>query len=145
MILISAQGLGRQYSGDPVFNDLAFEVRTGERIGLVGPNGAGKTTLIQILAGRDQPDYGNLFVRPGIRVSLLRQEPDFPPGQTLIDVVKQGLASLLDLQHEMEEAAQEMAEAEDQDDRDRAARRYDSLHELIEHQDAYSIEHRVEE
>src|ERR1700677_114490 len=117
MILISAQGLGRQYSGDPVFMDLAFEVRTGERIGLVGPNGAGKTTLMQILAGRDQADYGNLFVRPGIRVSLLRQEPDFPPGQTLIDVVKQGLASLLDLQHEMEEAAQEVAEAEAHDDR----------------------------
>ncbi len=145
MILISAQGLGRQYSGDPVFMDLAFEVRAGERIGLVGPNGAGKTTLMQILAGRDQPDYGNLYVRPGIRVSLLRQEPDFPPGQTLIDVVKSGLASLIDLQHELEEAAQEMAEAEDEDDRERAARRYDALHEQIEHQDAYSIDHRVEE
>ena len=145
MILISAQGLGRQYSGDPVFMDLAFEVRAGERIGLVGPNGAGKTTLMQILAGGDQPDYGNLYVRPGIRVSLLRQEPDFPPGQTMIDVVKSGLASVMDLQHELEEAAQEMAEAEDDDDRQRAARRYDSLHEQIEHQDAYSIDHRVEE
>ena len=145
MILISAQGLGRQYSGDPVFMDLAFEVRAGERIGLVGPNGAGKTTLMRILAGGDQPDYGNLFVRPGIRVSLLRQEPDFPPDQTMIDVVKSGLASVMDLQHELEEAAQEMAEAEDDDDRQRAAHRYDSLHELIEHQDAYSIDHRIEE
>ena len=145
MILISAQGLGRQYSGDPIFMDLAFEVRAGERIGLVGPNGAGKTTLMQILAGSDQPDYGNLFVRPGIRVSLLRQEPDFAPDETMIDVVKSGLASLIDLQHELEEAAQEMAEAEDDDDRERAARRYDELHEQIEHQDAYSIDHRVEE
>ena len=53
----------------------------GERIGLVGPNGAGKTTLMQILAGLDQADYGRLFVRPGIRVSLLRQEIEFSPGQ----------------------------------------------------------------
>ena len=145
MILISANGLGRQFSGDPVFQDLAFEVRAGERIGLVGPNGAGKTTLMQLLAGNDKPDYGDLYVRPGIRVILLRQEPDFAPDETMIDVVKSGLASLMELQHELEEAAQEMAEAEDEADRHRAALRYDALHEQIEHQDAYSIDHRVEE
>ena len=93
MILISAQGLGRQFTGDPIFNELEFEVRAGERIGLVGPNGAGKTTLMQILAGVDQADYGRLFVRPGIRVSLLRQEIDFEPEQTLIEVARSGLAS----------------------------------------------------
>ncbi len=109
MILISAQGLGRQFSGDPIFSELEFEVRAGDRVGLVGPNGAGKTTLMQILAGLDQADYGNLFVRPGIRVSLLRQEITFSPEQTLIEVAKSGLASLLDLQHELEAAAQEMA------------------------------------
>ncbi len=145
MIVISAQSLGRQFSGDPVFNDLAFEVRAGERIGLVGPNGTGKTTLIQLLAGRDQPDYGRLFVRPGIRVSLLRQEHSFEPGETLIDVARSGMASLIDLQHELEEAAAEMAEAEDPVDRERAGRRYDEVHRQIEHQDAYSIDHRVEE
>ncbi len=145
MILISATGLGRQFSGDPIFQDLAFEIRTGERIGLVGPNGAGKTTLMQLLAGNDQPDYGELYVRPGIRVSLLRQQPDFTPGETMIEVVRAGLASLIELQHELEVAAQEMAEAEDQAEREQAAARYDSLHEQIEHQDAYSIDHRIEE
>ncbi|MEJ7637372.1 MAG: ABC-F family ATP-binding cassette domain-containing protein [Singulisphaera sp.] len=145
MILISASGLGRQFAGDPVFNDLKFEVRAGERIGLVGPNGAGKTTLIRLLAGHDKADYGSLYVRPGIRVSLLRQEPDFGPDQTLMEVARSGLASLVDLQREMEEAAQEMAEAEDDADLARASRRYDELRDRLEHQDAYSVEHRVEE
>ena len=62
-----------------------------------------------------------------------------------MDVARSGLASLIDLQRELEEAAQEMAEAEDEADRDRASRRYDELHEQLEHQDAYSIDHRVEE
>jgi ATP-binding cassette subfamily F protein 3 len=145
MILISAQGLGRQFRGDPIFNGLNFEVRAGDRIGLVGPNGAGKTTLIKLLAALDKPDYGQLFVRPGIRVSLLRQQPDFKPGETMIEVVKAGLASVLELQTELEEAAREMAEAEDEADRERAGRRYDEIHGLLEHQDAYSIDHRVEE
>jgi ATP-binding cassette subfamily F protein 3 len=145
MILISATGLGRQFRGDPVFSELAFEVRAGERIGLVGPNGAGKTTLLQILAGLDQPDYGQLFVRPGIRTSLLRQEAVFAAGQTLMEVAKSGLTSLIDLRNELEEAASEMAAAEDPAEAQRALRRYDELHGLIEHQDAYSIDHRVEE
>jgi ATP-binding cassette subfamily F protein 3 len=145
MILISAKELGRQYSGDPIFNDLDFEVRAGERIGLVGTNGAGKTTLIKLLAKLDKPDYGSLFVRPGIRVSLLKQQPELAPGQTMIEVVKSGLASLIELQRELEEAAQEMSEAEDEADRLRAGRRYDELHEQIQHQDAYSVDHRVEE
>src|SRR5271157_2813437 len=106
MILISAHSLGRQYAGDPVFLDLAFEIRAGERIGLVGPNG---------------------------------------PDETLMDVARSGLASLLDLQRELEEAAQEMAEADDKGDRDRASRRYDEIHERLVHQDAYSLDHRVEE
>jgi ATP-binding cassette subfamily F protein 3 len=145
MILISANGLGRQYAGDPVFEDLRFELRAGERIGLVGPNGAGKTTLLKLLALADQPDYGRLNVRPGIRVSLLRQEPDFSACLTLMDVARSGLASLVDLQRELEEAAGEIAEAEDDADRDRATRRYSGIQDQIEHQDAYSIEHRVEE
>jgi ATP-binding cassette subfamily F protein 3 len=145
MILVSASDLGRQYSGDPIFQRVRFEVRAGERIGLVGPNGAGKTTLMRLLAGRDAPDYGHLHVRPGIRVSLLKQEPDFDPSWSLLEVARSGLASVLDLQAELEEAAHEIAEAEDDADRERATRRYSELHDRLEHQDAFAVEHRVEE
>ncbi len=145
MILLSAHSLGRQYSGDPIFHDLAFEIRAGERIGLVGPNGAGKSTLLKLLAAIDQPDYGSLSIRPGIRVSLLKQQPDFMPDQTLMDVARSGVASLLDLQNELEEAAREIAEADGDSDRSRATQRFEQIQDQIEHQDAYTIDHRVEE
>ena len=41
MILLSANGLGRQYAGAPIFEDVAFELRTGERIDRAGPNDGG--------------------------------------------------------------------------------------------------------
>ena len=145
MILASATNLGRQYSGDPIFNGLAFDVRAGERIGLVGPNGAGKTSLMRLLAGLDIPDYGSLHVRSGVRVGLLRQQPDFDPGLTAMEVARSGLGSLLDIRRHLEEAAAELAEAEDDADRERASKRYSELHDRIEHQDAYSIDHRVGE
>ena len=145
MILISAHDLGRQYAGDPIFTDLRFDLRAGERVGLVGPNGAGKTTLMKLLAGTDRPDYGSLNVRPGIRVSLLRQEPDFRPDDTLMSVARSGLASLVDLQRELEEAAHEIAEAETDAERSVATRRFEQIQDRLEHQDAYSVEHRVEE
>ncbi len=145
MILANASDLGRQYAGDPIFLGMRFEIRAGRRIGLVGPNGAGKTTLMKLLAGTDEPDYGHLHVRPGVRVGLLKQEPDFGADATLIEVARSGLATLMELQGELEEAAQELSEAEDDDDRRRASARYEQLRDRMEHQDAYSIEHRVEE
>ncbi len=145
MILATAQGLGRQYTSDPVFADLDFEIKGGDRIGLVGPNGAGKTSLMRVVAKLDNPDMGRYHLKQGLRVSLLRQQPDFDPSATLFEVAKSGLASLLELQEELEEAAQEMAEASDDRERDRASRRFADLQERIEHQDAYAIEHRIEE
>lgn len=145
MILIAANGLGRQYAGDPIFQNLDFEVRAGERIGLVGPNGVGKTTLLRLLTGLDQPDYGSLHIRSGVRVSLLKQQPQFGPDDTLVSVARSGLAPLVELQFELEEAANELAEADDDADRERASRRFADLQDRIEHQDAYTIEHRVEE
>ena len=145
MILVSATGLGRQYAGDPIFQDLRFDVRAGERIGLVGPNGAGKTTLMKLVSGYDQPEYGSIHRRAGVRVSLLRQHPEFTTDETLMSVAKSGLASLIELQEEVEEAARELAEAESDGERELASRRYDELSDRISHQDAYSIDHRVEE
>lgn len=145
MILLSAKDLGRHITGDPIFQGLDFELRTGQRVGLVGPNGVGKTTLLKVLVGQDKPDYGNLYIRPGIRVSLLRQQPDFGPTATLRDVAKEAMADIVRLQEQLHEAAEEIAGAETDDERIAASARYAQIHDQLEHLDAFSIEHRVEE
>jgi ATP-binding cassette subfamily F protein 3 len=145
MILLSAKDLGRHIAGDPIFQGLDFDLRTGQRVGLVGPNGVGKTTLLKVLNGQDKPDYGNLYVRPGAQVSLLRQQPDFGPVLTLRDVARSAMAGLVRLQEQLHETAEDMASAKTEEERTAASVRYEQIHEQLEHHDAFSIEHRVEE
>jgi len=67
--------------------DLALEPRV--RASLVGRNGAGKSTLMRILMGQVEPDAGDRFVTPGLRISVVPQEPDIT-GDTLLDYASAG-------------------------------------------------------
>jgi ATP-binding cassette subfamily F protein uup len=77
--------------------DLALEART--RACLVGRNGAGKSTLLRILAGLVEPDGGQRFIQPGIRVGMVLQEP-LITGDTVLDYATAGGAAV----HEAEAA-----------------------------------------
>jgi ATP-binding cassette subfamily F protein uup len=86
--LINAQQISKTYGIAPLFRDLSFTVSEGDRIGLIGPNGAGKSTLLQILAGRLQPDSGDVAVRKRTRLSYVAQHSEFAAGETVKSVVE---------------------------------------------------------
>ena len=71
MILLAVADLRKHFGPEPVLDGVRFEVRPGDRIGLVGPNGSGKTTLLRILAGREEvrdvPPFGCLTERNTLR------------------------------------------------------------------------------
>jgi cobalt/nickel transport system ATP-binding protein len=88
-LIINLKGISFAYSGDrPIFDQLSFQLRHGDRIGLVGPNGSGKTTLFHIIMGLLRPSSGGieLFGRPASeekdfrgarkRIGLLFQDAD---------------------------------------------------------------------
>lgn len=58
--MLEARNLSVRLGGQPILQDLNFEVRKGERLGLIGPNGAGKTTLLEALAGLLPLDAGHI-------------------------------------------------------------------------------------
>jgi ABC transport system ATP-binding/permease protein len=66
-------------------------VPEGGRIGVIGPNGSGKTTLLDILSGRTAPDSGEVAIRKGTRLSLVRQISEFVPGETVREVINRSL------------------------------------------------------
>ena len=58
MILLQLNDISKSFDGEDIFTDVNFEVKTGERIGVVGRNGAGKSTLMKIIAGVENYDSG---------------------------------------------------------------------------------------
>ena len=72
--------------GDLVlFENISFGVSEGERIGLIAKNGTGKTTLLNILAGKEVYDSGNVVFRRDLRVGYLPQDPQYPGELTVLE------------------------------------------------------------
>src|SRR5580700_8947385 len=145
MLLLSCTELSRGFDEGPLFENVGFELQAGERVGLVGPNGVGKTTLMRILAGLDRPDEGEVRYHAGARVALLRQQPEFAPGRTLFAEARTALDELLAAHDDMIRTAERLAKTTDEAEHKSLAARYDRLHELLRHHDAFHIDHRIEQ
>ncbi len=143
MILLDVVDLKKRFGPEPVLQGVSFELRPGDRVGLVGPNGSGKTTLLRILAGKDEPDAGSCAVHPAAHLGYLEQQPAFQPAQTLHDEARTALADLVSLQQEAVEVAQSIAVAADPAEQKRLSARYDHLQHELHRQDAYNLDHRI--
>ena len=91
MALVSLQDVSIGYRGPSLLEHVSCQIESGGRIGLLGRNGAGKSTLLKMLRGEVQPDHGTISVAPGIRVAYLQQDVPQGTGQTVAEVVREGL------------------------------------------------------
>lgn len=86
--VVNAENLAMGFPGRPLFHDVSFQVRRGQRIFLLGPNGCGKTTLLKVMNGQYAPLQGS--VRLGAKVSIGyydQTQEGLDPGKTVIDEV----------------------------------------------------------
>ena len=60
--LIHVKNLIKQFDGNNILNNISFNVKEGEIIGLLGANGVGKTTFLKLLSGLIEPDDGEILV-----------------------------------------------------------------------------------
>jgi ATP-binding cassette subfamily F protein uup len=90
-LLLSTHGLSKAYGPDPLFRNISLNISEGDRLGLIGPNGSGKSTLLELLAGRRDPDQGDVATRKGTRLGYVAQDSRFAPGLTIRDVVRRAL------------------------------------------------------
>jgi branched-chain amino acid transport system permease protein len=60
-VVLKVEGLSRAFGGLQAVEDVSFDVRKGEVLGIIGPNGAGKTTLFNLLNGFLLPNAGQVI------------------------------------------------------------------------------------
>jgi ATP-binding cassette subfamily F protein uup len=88
--LLLLQDISLTFGAMPLLSGAALAVGAGDRICMVGRNGSGKSTLLRIAAGLVQPDGGERFAQPGVRISYLQQEPDLTGFATTLAYVEAG-------------------------------------------------------
>lgn len=93
MALVSVRDLTFTHGGPLLFNEINFQVESGERIGLVGRNGTGKSTLLKLLCGALQPDDGSIIIGDDASVGRLIQEVPDGDDATVVNIVRQGLTA----------------------------------------------------
>ncbi|RID42473.1 hypothetical protein BRARA_J02352 [Brassica rapa] len=81
---VRLENISKRYEGVTVLKDVSWEVKKGEKVGLIGVNGAGKTTQLKIITGQEEPDSGNVIrAKPNMKVSFLSQEFEVSMGKTV--------------------------------------------------------------
>lgn len=104
MHYVSAENLTKAYGITPLFNQISFHINEGDKIALVARNGVGKSTLLKILAGRETPDSGKLFINKNVKVVLFEQDPPFEEQKTIAENIFQHNHPVLNAIRAFEEA-----------------------------------------
>jgi ATP-binding cassette subfamily F protein uup len=81
-VLLTAADLAKSHGRRELFHGVCLSVEEGDRLGLIGPNGAGKSTLLRMLAGREEPDEGEVRVPRNTVAVYVSQRDDFEAGAT---------------------------------------------------------------
>jgi macrolide transport system ATP-binding/permease protein len=130
-----ARDVARAYGDRVVLGGVDLVANPGRPLGLVGENGAGKSTLLRIVSGTEQADVASLAVPADL--AYLGQEPSFPTGAAVGDVLDATLAPLHDAVARLEVLATRLDEGPAQDE-------YAALLEWAVLHDAWDADHRAE-
>jgi ATP-binding cassette subfamily F protein uup len=84
---LQVENLSKSYGDLALFERISFGVGQGQKIALIAKNGTGKTSLLNIIAGIDSQDSGEIIFRNDIKVAYLQQNPDLDHNNTVLNEV----------------------------------------------------------
>ncbi|MDF2485992.1 MAG: abc-f [Herbinix sp.] len=143
MIELNVNELVKFYGANKLFEHISFEIKTGERIGLIGQNGCGKTTLMKILMGIEEYQGGEISLRKDNKIGYLNQIPVYEKSATTMDVLRMAFAAVYLLRSQMEELEHCMGLLEG-DQLEKAMNSYSRLLEQYELKHGYEVDTRID-
>jgi ATP-binding cassette subfamily F protein 3 len=145
--VLRLERLGKIYPTGEVLRDVTWEVKPGDRIGLVGVNGAGKSTQMKIIAGLEEASSGQVVKQGDPRIAYLQQEFDVNLERTVREELFQAFgeaAEVLVRQHAVEHAMASDQAASDPDHLDELIHELGRLHSRFEALHGYELDARID-
>lgn len=112
--ILRIEGLTKAFGIDTLFTGVSFELKRGEKVGLIGANGTGKTTLLRCLMGQERSDDGAIVLPAGETVGYVEQEAGMGAG-TLYDELCSAYGDVLQWQDKMRRLEQAIAAERDEE------------------------------
>lgn len=101
---VKLEHISKTFKGTAVLKDVSWDVKKGERVGLVGVNGAGKTTQLKIIVGEEDADSGNLIkAKENMKIAFLTQEFEVVASRTVREEFMSAFAEQMDVSRRLEE------------------------------------------
>ena len=145
--MLRLERVSKIYPTGEVLRDVTWEVKAGDRIGLVGVNGAGKSTQMRIIAGMEEPSSGQVVKQGDPRIVYLQQEFDVDISRTVRQELFQAFgeaATVLNRQREVEEEMGSEKAAEDPDHLNDLIHELGSLQTRFESLHGYELDARID-
>jgi ATP-binding cassette, subfamily F, member 3 len=141
--MLRLEHISKIYPTGEVLKDVNWEVKTGDRIGLVGVNGAGKSTQLKIIAGEMEPTAG-VVVRPNsLKIAYLTQEFEVEPTRTVREEFWTVFHEANAIHHSLSEVHVAM-ETADPETLDKLIHKMDKLQRKFEALDGYGLDAQIE-
>lgn len=141
--MLRLERISKIYPTGEVLKDVTWEVKTGDRIGLVGVNGAGKSTQLKIIMGQVEPTAGEIIRPTSLHIGYLTQEFEVDPRRTVREEFWTVFQEANQVHHQLIEIPQHMEKA-DPEELDRLIHQLDRLQRQFEALDGYGLEARIE-
>jgi ATP-binding cassette ChvD family protein len=125
-----------------ILRDISLGFYHGAKIGVLGLNGSGKSTLLRIIAGVDPDFIGEISTAKGYSIGLLEQEPKLDESKTVIEVVKEAVAPIVEMLARFDEVNAKFAEPDA--DFDALVAEQAKLQEQLDKHDAWNLESHLE-